>query len=52
MNRETDILLEKHSLNKIKEKYGDDDIKEMPTVKLVATFKDDLNLYFLTEMFQ
>ena len=50
MNRETDILLEKHSLNKIKDKYGDDE--EMPTVKLIATFKDDLNLYFLTEMFQ
>jgi hypothetical protein len=49
MNRETDVLLEKHSLNKIKEKYIDDE--EMPSVELVATFKDDLNLYFLTEMF-
>jgi len=52
MNRETDILLEKHSLNKIKEKYGNGDLQQMPTVKLIATFKDDLNLYFLTEMFQ
>ncbi len=31
MRRETDILLEKHSLNRLKEAYGDD----MPCVKLL-----------------
>jgi serine/threonine protein kinase len=48
MRRENDILLEKHSLNKIKEKYS----KEMPSVKIIATFKDEVNLYFLTEIFK
>ena len=48
MRRENDILLEKHSLNKIKENYE----KEMPTVRILATFKDPLNLYFLTEIFK
>lgn len=53
MNRETDVLMEKHSLNKIRQKYWDEqNPDEMPTVKLIATFKDDINLYFLTEMFQ
>ena len=40
-------MLEKHSLNKIKDNYPE---HELPTVKLVATFKDPVNLYFLTEM--
>lgn len=48
MRRENDILLEKHSLNKIKEKYS----KEMPSVRILATFKDPINLYFLTEIFK
>lgn len=40
-------MLEKHSLNKIRDKF---EKPEMPTVRLVATFKDEFNLYFLTEM--
>lgn len=48
MKRENDIYLEKHALNKVKEHFA----KEMPTVKIYATFKDPLNLYFLTEMFK
>ena len=48
MRRETDILLEKHSLNKLRDTYGGD----LPCVKLIATFKNDINLYFLTEMFR
>ena len=51
MRRETDILMEKHALNKIKENFGKKD-EEMPTVKIAATFKDSVNLYFLTEMFR
>ena len=51
MRRETDILMEKHALNKIKENFNKKD-KEMPTVKIAATFKDSVNLYFLTEMFR
>jgi hypothetical protein len=47
MNRQSDILLEKHSLLKIKKEYPND----MPAVKLITTFKDSLNLYFLTQMF-
>lgn len=49
MRRENDILLEKHSLNKIKEAYG---LNDLPVVHLIATFKDDINLYFLCEMFK
>ena len=48
-------MLEKHSLNKIRDTYlsADDSGKdEMPTVKLLATFKDPVSLYFLTEMFR
>jgi hypothetical protein len=48
MRRETDIILEKHSLNKLKETYADD----MPCVKLYQTFKDQFNLYFLTELLE
>ena len=46
--------MEKHALNKIRDAYykkkGDDHL--MPTVRLIATFKDPINLYFLTEMFK
>ena len=45
--------MEKHSLNKIKEKYYDPKNTDlMPSVRLVATFKDEINLYFLNEMFK
>ena len=48
MKRENDILMEKHALNKLKENFA----KSMPCVKIYATFKDPINLYFLTEMFK
>ena len=48
MQRETDVIMEKHALNKLKELYSTD----MPTVKLIGTFKDEMHLYFLTEMFK
>jgi len=47
IRKETDILMEKHALNKIWERYGKE---EMPSVKLVGTFKDSENLYFIMEM--
>lgn len=46
MKREADIFMEKHTLNKLSDKYG----VNSPSVKLVATFKDQFQLYFLTEM--
>lgn len=49
MKRESDILMEKHALNKIKNFYQQSSI---PSVNLIATFKDEINLYFLTEMFK
>jgi len=36
IRKETDILMEKHALNKLKEKYQDN----LPCVKLIGTFKD------------
>lgn len=45
LRKETDILMEKHALNKLKEKYQTD----MPSVKLIGTFKDMDNLYFIME---
>jgi serine/threonine protein kinase len=48
MRKETDILMEKHALNKIKEKYPSDE--ELPSVKLLGTFKDAANLYFVQEL--
>ena len=51
MKRENDILSEKHALNKIKEKFYDRKNEEnMPSVKIIGTFKDKINLYFLTDM--
>lgn len=54
MRRETDILMEKHALNKVKTIFFKDgkDGSQMPTVRLITTFKDPVNLYFLTEMFK
>lgn len=46
LRREPDIILEKHSLNKIYAAFKDD----MPCVKLYTTFKDESNLYFVTEL--
>lgn len=51
MMRENDIYMEKHALNKIKDTYFDkNDYLAMPTVRLITTFKDQFNLYFLNEM--
>ena len=45
--------MEKHSLNKINDHYSKAlTDEELPTVKLIGTFKDDDNLYFLTELLQ
>ena len=47
LRKETDILMEKHALNKLRERYGEEG---MPCVKLIGTFKDTENLYFIMEM--
>lgn len=39
--------MEKHALNKIKEAYSGE---PLPTVRLLNTFKDMSNLYFVTEI--
>lgn len=54
LRKETDILMEKHALNKIKAYSKANGLKEdeYPAVKLITTFKDEVNLYFLTEMLQ
>ncbi|CDW71361.1 agc pdk1 protein kinase [Stylonychia lemnae] len=51
LRKETDILMEKHALNKILLDCKDKGIKDedLPCVKLIGTFKDGINLYFLTE---
>lgn len=46
LRREIDILMEKHALTKVKDKYKTD----LPTVRLITTFKDPGSLYFLTEL--
>lgn len=53
MRKETDILMEKNSLNKIYsffEKSDKKDLQDLPCLKLIGTFKDEENLFFLTEM--
>lgn len=53
LRKELDILMEKHALNKIVEHYGKKlgwRDEELPTVKLIGTFKDGQSLYFLTEI--
>jgi len=51
MKRENDVYMEKHALNKIRDTYYDaKNNLAMPTVRLIATFKDQFNLYFLNEM--
>ena len=47
MRKETDIIMEKHALNKVKQAYPD---QPLPTVRLMNTFKDMSNLYFVTEI--
>mmetsp|Transcript_13478 Transcript_13478/g.18463 ORF Transcript_13478/g.18463 Transcript_13478/m.18463 type:complete len:165 (+) Transcript_13478:51-545(+) len=47
MRRETDIIMEKHALNKIKEAYVGE---PLPSVRLLNTFKDMTSLYFVTEI--
>ena len=48
LHRESDILMEKHALTKVRDAYGSDN--NLPTVRLITTFKDPFNLYFLTEL--
>ena len=48
LRKETDIIMEKHALNKLKQTYGTG--SELPCVRIVNTFKDQFNLYFITEM--
>ncbi len=38
-------MMEKHSLNKLKEAWKDD-ISTLPVIDLVGTFKDEMNLFF------
>ena len=47
LRKETDILMEKHALNKLYDTYKG---AGLPCVKLVGTFKDTENLYFLMEL--
>ena len=49
--RENDIYMEKHALIKLRDTYYDktNDLA-MPSVRLITTFKDNFNLYFLNEM--
>lgn len=48
LRKETDIIMEKHALNKIKLAYPDQ--QQLPAVHLLNTFKDMSNLYFITEI--
>ena len=45
--KETDIIMEKHALNKIKEAYAGE---PLPSVCLLNTFRDMDSLYFITEI--
>ena len=45
--KETDIIMEKHALNKIKEAYAGE---PLPSVHLLNTFRDMDSLYFVTEI--
>lgn len=49
LRKETDIIMEKHALNKIKETYAGE---ELPCVRLLNTFKDMTSLYFVTEILE
>ena len=45
--KETDIIMEKHALNRIKEAYAGE---PLPSVCLLNTFRDMDSLYFITEI--
>ena len=45
--KETDIIMEKHALNKVKQAYPD---QPLPTVRLLNTFKNMSHLFFVTEI--
>ena len=47
--KETDIIMEKHALNKIKENLPNTPGNQV-AVRLVTTFRDQFNLFFLTEL--
>ena len=44
LHKQADVMMEKHALTRLKQVKG--------VVHLYETFKDDLNLYFLTEKVQ
>ena len=48
LRKETDIVMEKHALNKVKQAYAEE--PHLPTVRLLNTFKDMSNLFFITEI--
>ena len=45
--KETDIIMEKHALNRIKEAYAGE---PLPSACLLNTFRDMDSLYFITEI--
>ena len=47
LRKETDIIMEKHALTKVKQSYAGE---PLPTVRLLNTFKDMSNLFFITEI--
>ena len=52
LRKETDILMEKHVLNKIKDNHSKKELSwdDLPCIKVISTFKDTSNLYFLSEL--
>ena len=48
LRKETDIMMEKEALNKLGSKYKGED---MPSVKLIGTFREGGQLYFIMEYF-
>lgn len=52
LRKETDILMEKHVLNKVLEHNRSKGLKDhdLPCLKIIGTFKDEINLYFITEL--
>lgn len=54
LRKETDIMIEKHTLNRIYEHYHALGFSnsDLPCLKIIGTFKDEASLYFLTELFK
>ena len=43
-------MMEKHALNKVLDHFKEKKTPRLPCLRIVGTFKDEVNLYFLTEM--